>query len=203
MDVDSASGTSPDCAGLGSGNYTVPPTNPLVDGPGGTCDEIWAIGLRNPWRSSFDRLTGDLYIADVGQDAREELDFQPASSAGGQNYGWRCFEGNDPFNTTGCAAPGTYTFPIFDYTHAGGECSVIGGYVYRGSLFPALHGHYVLTDLCTGIFWTVVPDGAGGWLTARHTNLAAFGYVSFGEDTNGEIYVVHPANGTLSRLVGL
>lgn len=203
IDVDSGPGSSPDCVGLGTGQYTIPSTNPFVDGAGGACDEIWAVGLRNPWRSSFDRLTGDFYIADVGQSAWEEIDFEPAGSAGGANYGWRCFEGSQSFNANGCAPSSSFTFPIFEYSQSGGDCSVIGGYVYRGTLFPALFGHYVFTDFCTGNFWDSIPDGAGGWQTAQHTNLLAFGYVSFGEDANGEVYVVHQGSGTLFRLEGM
>jgi glucose/arabinose dehydrogenase len=192
-----------DCVGNGTGQYTIPATNPLIDGPGGVCDEIWALGLRNPWRSSFDRVTGDFYIGDVGHDAWEEIDFQPAGSGGGENYGWRCFEGNASFNPSGCGPSSSFTFPIFAYPHTGGECSVIGGYVYRGSLFPALFGRYVLTDFCTGNFWDIIPDGVGGWQVTQHTNLAQFGYVSFGEDVNGELYVVHQGSGTLFRLEGM
>ncbi|MFQ5990676.1 MAG: PQQ-dependent sugar dehydrogenase, partial [Candidatus Methylomirabilales bacterium] len=204
IDVDSGPGVSPDCVGVdGSGQYTIPPTNPFLDGAGGVCDEIWAVGLRNPFRSSFDRLTGDFYIADVGQNAWEEIDFQPVGSTGGENYGWRCFEGFDPFNISGCGSSSSFTFPIFAYPHTGGDCSVIGGYVYRGNLFPALFGHYVLTDFCTGNFWDIIPDGVGGWQITKHTNLTAFGYVSFGEDSNGELYVVHQGSGTLFRLEGM
>jgi len=204
IDVDLGSGSPADCVGTdGSGNYSIPASNPFIDGPGGACDEIWAIGLRNPWRSSFDRLTGDFYIADVGQASREEIDFQSATSAGGENYGWRCFEGNDPFNTNGCGPSSLFTFPIIAYSHASGDCSVIGGYVYRGSLFPALIGRYMLTDFCTGNFWDVMSDGTGGWQAAQHTNLIAFGYVSFGEGANGELYVVHQGSGTLFRLEGM
>jgi glucose/arabinose dehydrogenase len=201
IDVDAAP-TGADCVGTGDGQYAIPATNPFRDGAGGTCDEIWAVGLRNPFRSSFDRLTGDFYIADVGQGAREEVNFQPAASAGGENYGWRCFEGNLPLNTSGCASSG-FTFPVFDYDNPGLGCAVIGGYVYRGTLFPALVGRYVFTDLCTGNFWDMIRDGTGVWRVALHTNLALFGYVSFGEDATGEIYVVHQGNGTLSRLQGM
>jgi glucose/arabinose dehydrogenase len=204
IDVDAGPGSAADCVGTdGSGNYSIPASNPFVDGPGNTCDEIWALGLRNPWRSSFDRLTGDFYMGDVGQGSQEEVDFQLAGSSGGENYGWRCFEGNEPFNTNGCGPRSAFTFPIFAYSHANGDCSVIGGYVYRGSLFPALSGRYLLTDFCTGNFWDVIPDGTGGWQTAQHTNLIAFGYVSFGEDANGELYVVHQGSGTLFRLEGM
>ena len=203
IDVDSGPGSPPDCVGLGAGQYTIPSTNPFVDGAGGVCDEIWAVGLRNPWRSSFDQLTGDFYIGDVGQGAWEEIDFEPAGSPGGANYGWRCFEGNASFHATGCAPSSSFSFPIVAYSHSGGDCSVIGGYVYRGTLFPALFGRYVFTDFCTGNFWDSIPDGAGGWQTAQHTNLLAFGYVSFGEDANGEVYVVHQGSGALFRLEGM
>ncbi len=191
-----------DCVGSGTGQYSIPASNPFRDGGGGVCDEIWALGLRNPWRSSFDRVTGDFYIGDVGEGEWEEIDFQPAGSGGGANYGWPCFEGNNAFNLSGCGPSSSYTFPIFVYSHSGGECSVIGGYVYRGSLFPALVGRYVLTDLCTGNFWDIIPDGAGGWQIGQHTNLARFGFVSFGEDASGELYVVHQGSGTLFRLEG-
>ncbi len=202
IDVDAAP-SGADCVGAGSGQYAVPTTNPFNDGAGGKCDEIWAVGLRNPFRSSFDRLTGDYFIADVGQGAREEVNFQANGSPGGRNYGWRCFEGNLEFNTSGCAARDTYTFPIFDYVNPDDGCAVIGGYVYRGSLFPALSGRYFFTDLCSGHFWDAVPDSAGGWHVAKHANLTTGGYVSFGEGTNGELYVVHQGNGTLSRLEGM
>lgn len=202
IDVDAAP-SGADCMGAGSGQYAIPATNPFSDGAGGTCDEIWAIGLRNPWRSSFDRLTGDYFIADVGQNAREEVNFEPNRSLGGRNYGWRCFEGNLEFNTTDCAPRSAFTFPIFDYVNPDDGCSVIGGYVYRGSLFPALSGRYFFTDFCSGNFWDAISDGAGGWQVAKHTNLTERGYVSFGEDANGELYVVHQGKGTLYRLGGL
>ncbi len=201
IDVDAGAGSPPDCQGAGSGQYTIPSTNPFIDGAGNTCDEIWALGLRNPWRSSFDRLTGDLYIADVGQNAWEEINFQPAGSQGGQNYGWRCYEGKHDFNPSGCGPSSAFTFPIFEYSHTDG-CSVTGGYVYRGTQFPALFGHYVLTDFCSGNFWDLTLDGTGTWQVVQHTNLTAFGYVSFGEDASGELYVVHSDNGTVSRLEG-
>jgi glucose/arabinose dehydrogenase len=202
IDVNSGPGSPPDCKGLGSGNYSVPSTNPLVNGPGSACDEIWAIGLRNPWRSSFDRLTGDLYLADVGQNAWEEIDVQPANSPRGKNYGWRCYEGNHAYDTSGCGPVSNYTFPIFEYSHGDGSCSVTGGYVYRGTQYPAMYGHYILTDYCTGNFWDLVTNGPNGWQATEHTNLTAFGFVSFGEDSNGELYVVNINSGSLSRVQG-
>jgi glucose/arabinose dehydrogenase len=203
IDVDSGAGTSPDCVGLGTGNYTVPNSNPLTNGPGGTCDEIWAIGLRNPWQSSFDRATGDLWISDVGQDAVEEVDMQPAGSGGGENFGWRCYEGNNTFNTSGCGPMGDYTFPVFAYNQSpGGHCSVVGGYVYRGSAFPNMQGRYLLTDYCSGRFWDLAPNGMGGYVPTSHTNLQAFGYTSFGEGADGELYLAQQS-GTVYRIVDL
>lgn len=199
IDVDSRSGTSADCVGAGNGDYTIPPTNPLADGPGGACDEIWATGLRNPWRLSFDRATGDLYLADVGQGDWEEIDVQPAGDPGGENYGWHCYEGTHVY--TPCGPISNYAGPVYEYSHAAGDCSVIGGYVYHGSLFPVMTGHYVMTDLCTGTFRDLAPDGTGGWTATVHDELpSAFGYVSFGEDAAGELYVVQIGNGTLFRV---
>jgi glucose/arabinose dehydrogenase len=199
IDVDSRSGTAADCVGAGNGDYTIPPTNPLVDGIGGACDEIWAKGLRNPWRSSFDRATGDLYLADVGQGDWEEIDVQPAGDPGGENYGWHCYEGTHIY--TACGPISNYVGPVYEYSHAAGDCSVIGGYVYHGSLFPLMTGHYVMTDLCTGTFRDLAPDGIGGWTSTVHDELpSTFGYVSFGEDAAGELYVVQIGNGTLFRV---
>jgi glucose/arabinose dehydrogenase len=201
IDVDAGSGAPPDCKGLGSGNYTIPDTNPFIDGPGTACDEIWAMGLRNPWRSSFDRLTGDFYVGDVGQNAWEEIDFQAANSGGGENYGWNCYEAGtlNPQTTSSCS-PISYTFPIFEYNQTGNGCAVTGGYVYRGSQYRAMYGHYLLTDYCSGNFWDLVRDG-NSWLATRHTNLTAFGYVTFGEDYKGELYVANINNNTIYHLV--
>lgn len=200
IDVDEGAGAAPDCVGQGTGNYTIPNSNPFINGSGGPCDEIWAVGLRNPWRSTFDRQTGDFWIADVGQNNYEEINIQPASSNGGENYGWRCYEANHPFNTSGCGPSSNYDFPIFEYSHSLG-CSVSGGYVYRGSIYPEMVGHYFLADYCSGRFWDIVPDGGGGWTTTMHTNLMAYGYATFGEDINGELYVANQANGNVLKLV--
>jgi glucose/arabinose dehydrogenase len=199
IDVDPTAGLSPDCGS--GGNYSIPSDNPLRDGPGGTCDEIWASGLRNPWRFSFDRHLGDMYIADVGQNQWEEINRQAAGSAGGQNYGWRCYEGNAPYNLTDCAPIGSYTFPIFDYSHAGSNCSVTGGYVYRGSQYPALWGHYLLADYCSGRFWALHPDGDGGWQSVVLGQLlSTWSASSFGENVAGELFVSHRGNGTIYRV---
>jgi glucose/arabinose dehydrogenase len=200
IDVDAGPGNAPDCVDQGAGGYTVPASNPLSDGAGGDCDEIWATGLRNPWRISFDRVTGDLLIADVGQNTWEEIDFQPAASAGGENYGWRCYEGNASFNTAGCAAASAYDFPIFVYDHDDG-CSVTGGYVYRGPSSPALYGRYVLADYCSGTFWDLKRSGPS-WNDTPHPNLAAFGVSSFGENAVGELFVANRSEGRVYRLRG-
>jgi glucose/arabinose dehydrogenase len=173
----------------------------LVDGPGGNCDEIWAAGLRNPWRSSFDRLTGDLYIGDVGQNTWEEVNFKRAGSPGGTNYGWRCYEGNHPYNLDDCKNANSYVFPIFEYSRGTNPCaSVIAGYVYRGSNYPAMYGHFFLTDYCSGIFWDLVCE-ASGWKVTQHTNLQDFGRVAFGEDAQGELYVIDMDDNEIYQLV--
>jgi len=184
-------------------NYAVPADNPFVGTTG--LDEIWAYGLRNPWRSSFDRLTGDLYIADVGQDAREEVNVQLASSVGGENYGWRCREGTFNFNTSGCPDPATLTEPIHDYTHVGKVCaSITGGYVYRGCAIPELDGWYLFGDFCTGQVWALQTDGV---TRTNFQNLTGqigrggFDLTSFGEDLNGELYLVGYNSGELHRIV--
>ena len=175
-------------------NYALPPGNPFVGG-GGT-GEVWAYGLRNPWRCSFDRLTGDLYIGDVGQGDWEEVDFQPASSLGGENYGWRCYEGDHPYNLTGCAAAETMVFPIHEYSHADG-CSVTGGYVYRGTGICDLRGTHFFADFCSASIWSFRYDGAVLTdLRDRTAELAPGGgltigsITSFGEDARGELYIV-------------
>ncbi len=171
-------------------NYVIPGDNPFV-GADGTCDEIWAIGVRNPYRFSFDRSTGDMFIADVGQGAIEEIDFQPAASSGGENWGWRCYEGNSPFNTNGCLPIENYDFPILQYSHSGGNCSVTGGYRYRGSI-PGFVGTYVYADYCSGTVW-FADDDTGPWVSNIWTTSGTlqFGITSFGEDEDGELYFTH------------
>jgi len=193
IDVDMGPGIFPDCQGMGSGNYTIPYDNPFIDGNGGDCDEIWALGLRNPWRSSFDRQTGDYFIADVGQGNWEEVNFQMESSSGGENYGWRCYEGNELFNNNGCGPVSDYDFPVFVYAshYPANECAVVGGYVYRGNMYPAMSGRYFLTDYCTGKFWDLEQISPDNWSASAHTNLQQSGFTTFGEGADGELYVVH------------
>ncbi len=177
--------------------YAIPPSNPF-NGQSGARPEIWAYGLRNPWRWSFDRLTGDVWIADVGQNEYEEIDFQPAASHGGQNYGWRLMEGNHCFNPDrGCEQPGL-TMPVAEYSHSNG-CSVTGGYVYRGARYARLDGLYFFADYCNGIVWTVDRNQAGAWETVERTRVD-LQPSSFGEDQAGELYLVGHTDGTIYRL---
>jgi glucose/arabinose dehydrogenase len=180
--------------------FVVPADNPFV-GVGGAREEIWSYGLRNPWRFSFDRLTGDLFIGDVGQSSWEEVDFQPAGSAGGENYGWRLMEGSSCFNPAINCNNGTLTLPILEYDHAAG-CSVTGGYRYRGSANPDLDGIYVYGDYCTGNIWGAEEDGMGGWTTTQLLDTDFF-ISTFGEDESGEIYVAHfsSPNGSIYQIV--
>ncbi|QOJ13887.1 MAG: PQQ-dependent sugar dehydrogenase [Planctomycetia bacterium] len=181
-------------------NYALPPTNPFVGVTGD--DEIWAYGLRNPWRCSFDRATGDFYIGDVGQDAQEELNFQPAGAAGGRNYGWRCMEGTACTGLTGCTcnAP-ALTMPFHTFPHSGtSHCSVTGGYVYRGCTLPALQGAYFFADYCSNQIWSLRYNGSVvSDFQNRTAELAPGGglsiasITSFGEDAYGELYICDQA----------
>jgi glucose/arabinose dehydrogenase len=169
--------------------YAIPPTNPLV-GEAGARAEIWAYGLRNPWRISFDRETGDLFIADVGQNQREEVNRQPAASAGGENYGWRRMEGSSCFNPgSDCqTTPPTLVLPILEYGHDEG-CSVTGGYRYRGAALPALRGIYVFGDFCAGDIWGGVEAPDGTWTRIELLADTGLRLSTFGEDAAGELYV--------------
>ncbi|HVN86553.1 MAG TPA: PQQ-dependent sugar dehydrogenase [Candidatus Binatia bacterium] len=175
--------------------YAVPPSNPFV-GQMNHLPEIWAYGLRNPWRFSFDRQTGDLYIADVGQDKYEEVDFQSATSTGGENYGWNTMEGKHCFNpSSGCNTTGL-TPPILEYSHGTNDsngCAVIGGYVYRGCAMPNLHGRYFYGDLCKAFVRSFSVVGGVAAAMQDDTSQLAMGAISmtsFGEDARGELYVV-------------
>lgn len=178
--------------------YAIPPDNPFV-GPGNPLDEIWALGLRNPWRFSFDRATGDLYIGDVGQNQWEEIDFQ-ANGNGGLNFGWRCREGAHNFNFSGNCASLTLTDPIAEYNHTLGN-AVTGGFVYRGTLYPALAGHYFYADYGSGRIWSKQITGPGAWAPSEQELDTNFLISAFGEDEAGELYVVEwGSNGKIRRL---
>lgn len=175
------------------GGYRIPAENPFVAKPGR--DEIWAYGLRNPWRISFDRETGDLWIADVGQNQIEEVNLQPAAGKGGENYGWRFYEGTERY---GRGDPPPTVFPVAQYTHDEGGCSITGGYLYRGSQIPGLTGIYLYGDYCSGKLWGLQRDGekwSQALLLDTEANIAAFG-----EDEQGELYVVD-RGGTIYRVV--
>lgn len=212
--------TAPDC-GLGGANYEVPSTNPFSDGSGGMCDEIWAYGVRNPWRTSFDALTGDFYLADVGQNCTEEVNFVPSTSAGGENYGWRqmeglhCFDRNNPnsCNPSGSICAGSpacndpsLTLPVVEYAHATGGCSVTGGYAYRGCRMPNVRGRYFYGDYCDGRVSSFVMSGG---VATNKTDVSAQvdpggtltgGLSSFGTDGQGELYAVS-LNGFVRKIV--
>jgi len=188
-------------------NYRIPPTNPFAGATAGA-DEIFHYGLRNPWRNSFDRLTGDMWIGDVGQNAIEEVDFVPAG-LGGLNFGWRCMEGAACTALTGCTcnAP-TLTLPVYTANHSSGNCSITGGYRYRGSALCNFQGLYFVTDFCTSQIFTFGWNGSAITnLTNRTTDLdppgtLAIGSIaSFGEDAAGELYICDLNGGEVFKVV--
>jgi glucose/arabinose dehydrogenase len=179
-----------------SGDSAVVPADNPFTGQEGARPEIWAYGLRNPWRFSFDRLTGDLWIADVGQNQWEEINIQPAGSRGGENYGWPIMEATHCFDAGACDQSGL-VLPVAEYGHDLG-CSVTGGYVYRGAAQPTLQGVYFYGDYCTGRIWGLARDAAGQWQDAELLD-SDLQISSFGETEDGEVLVVDYA-GTLFRL---
>ena len=164
--------------------YAIPADNPFVDSTGNVKKEIYAWGLRNPWRQSFDPETGWLWCADVGQGSWEEIDI----IQNGRNYGWRCYEGNHEYNTGGCNYP-EYTFPIWEYDHNSGRCSITGGYVYHGNNVPDLTGKYICADYCSGTIWALSYDGSNP-ATNKTLLTAPSSVVSFGVDENQELYII-------------
>ena len=178
----------------GGNNYGIPADNPFVGNPNAR-DEIWAYGLRNPWRFSFDLTENNLWIGDVGQSAIEEIDRMPISAAG-LNYGWRCYEGSQPYNTQNCPQQSELTFPIAEYTHASGNCSITGGYVYRGSVYADIAGIYFFADYCSGLIGTV--DGSGNLID--HGDFSG-NWVSFGEDIHKELYIID-IGGSIYKIKG-
>lgn len=168
------------------GPYLIPPDNPFVN-QANRRGEIWAKGLRNPWRYAFDEPTGMLYIADVGQNLHEEVDVQPAS-AGGLNYGWNVMEGLSCYNALTCTQA-NLTLPVVDYTHTNGACSITGGYVYRGSAIPGIRGHYFYSDYCAG-FLRSFRYSSGAAVDQKDWGLTMSAVASFGVDAAGELYVM-------------
>jgi glucose/arabinose dehydrogenase len=191
----------------GPTGYTVPADNPFVGKA--PRDEIWALGLRNPWVFSFDTATGDLWIADVGQGAREEIDFTPAGSPGGLNYGWRLMEGTACFDPPSGCEPDTLVLPVHEYTHGGSpfRCSISGGHVYRGTAIPSLVGRYLFADYCSNQIWALTPGAAGAAaevedLTARLQPPGGYQSIAgIGRDATGELYVLDIGAGTVARIV--
>jgi glucose/arabinose dehydrogenase len=188
IDVDHSRGGRP---------YSIPPDNPFV-GRSGARPETWSYGLRNPWRFSFDRVTHDMWIGDVGQGQHEEIDHAPAGR-GGQNYGWSVMEGPVCFRRPDCNRTGL-TLPVASYTHSGGRCTVVGGYVYRGHDQPALRGIYLFGDFCTGeIFALDAAHPRAGFAKVLDTDLSIS---SFGEDDRGELYLTSLGTGQLFQVMG-
>ena len=175
--------------------YAIPPDNPFVNGGG--LAEIWDFGLRNPWRFSFDRLTGDLYIGDVGQDQWEEIDWLPAGTSGGVNFGWSYMEGDHPYQ--GNPPPSANQIgPVAEYSHSEGGCAVTGGEVYRGVNLPDWQGVYLYGDYCSGKVWGLLHRPDGSWQNQLlFTTSSAIS--SFGLDESGEVYLVD-RKGTILRL---
>lgn len=179
--------------------YSIPASNPYTQTVG-YLGEIWALGLRNPWRFSFDQETGDLYIGDVGQGSYEEVDYQPASSRGGENYGWRIMEGSHCYKPKDCS-PGDLVLPVVEYGHTEGNCSVTGGMVYRGTDEPRMDGVYFYADYCSGRIWGLVNDGAV-W-QSRLLYDAPFKITGSGVDEAGNVWFTEYSdapNGAIHRL---
>lgn len=176
-----------------TGPYNIPAGNPFIGVDG--ADEVWSYGLRNAWKYSFDLTTGNVMIADVGQGQFEEINRMPITQ-GGINYGWRCYEGNTGYNTSGCASSTTMTFPVAVYSHSGGKCSITGGYVYRGILYPALQGKYLFADYCSMQIGILNSDDSITWTTAYSGN----NFSTFGEDSQKELYVAAVNNGKIFKV---
>jgi len=188
----------------GEAPYGIPTTNPWANAGNDTLPEIWASGLRNPWRFGFDAVTGDLWIGDVGQNAWEEVDFWPAGDHSGPNFGWRCREGLvacPSCTTSGCPSPTVFVDPISVHSHSSGWCSVIGGRVYRGTEYPRLYGRYIYTDYCPAPYYSLVPDEFGGFTREQIMNSGGVGVSCIAENSQLEIFVANVENGTIKRIV--
>ncbi|MCC7246408.1 MAG: PQQ-dependent sugar dehydrogenase, partial [Saprospiraceae bacterium] len=181
-----------------AGNYAIPADNPFVNDPAFR-PEIWSWGLRNPWRFSLDRLTGDMWIGDVGQNAREEIDFEPANTPG-RNYGWRCYEGPQTYNNNGCPPASSFIPPAYAYVNPSIGCSITGGFIYRGSKYADLYGVYLFADYCSGRVWGTRRNADGTFTTTELANLGDYEFSSFGEDRNGELYVALLSSGKVQKI---
>ncbi len=185
-----------------SASFKVPASNPFVH-DSSYLPEIWAVGMRNPWRFSMDKLTGDIWIGDVGQGSWEEVDFEPYGDPGGHNYGWRCYEGNADFNLAGCDVKSKFTFPIFDYLsdETINGCSVTGGYVYRGSRFPTLYGKYIYGDYCSGKIWTLEKKAGNAYANTLVFDFTNNALTSFGEDAQGNLYFADASTSSIYQIL--
>ncbi len=184
----------------GSLNYAIPSDNPFY-GSTSNAPEIWAYGLRNPWRFSFDSQTGELWIADVGQNQYEEINFASSTEAG-INYGWRCYEGNANYNTSGCAAASTMHFPVAVYSHSNSgafKCSITGGFRHRGNEQTTLNGLYFFADYCSGEIGILAPNGSNWNYT--FTTAYSDSWVSFGENLQDEIYIAGSSSGAIYKII--
>ena len=181
-------------------NYSIPDDNPFINNPA-IADEIWAFGLRNPWRWSFDRLTGDMWIADVGQGAREEINVAKAGNTKGLNYGWRCYEGTRAYNLSNCAAADQYVSPVFEYPHnqTTGGYAVTGGFVYRGLEYPGFYGYYIFVDYQSRNHW-VIKDSSDSWQAIKLNGLTPMSISGFGEAQDGTIYACSLSLGIVYKL---
>lgn len=179
-------------------NYAIPIDNPFYESTTNS-EEIWAYGLRNPWKFSFDQLNGDIWIADVGQNTYEEIN-RATSTEAGLNYGWRCYEANATYDTNGCPSYSNLTFPVADYNHNNGQfkCSITGGYRYRGNMYANFNGLYFFADYCSGEIGYLIENGANWDMT-----LVDFpgNWVAFGEDINGELYISDISSGNIYKLI--
>jgi len=178
-----------------TGPYNIPTGNPFTGTGVDGADEVWSYGLRNAWKFSFDLTTGNAMIADVGQGAIEEINKMPIATSA-LNYGWRCYEGNSTYNTSGCAASNTMTFPVAVYDHSGGKCSITGGYVYRGTASPSLQGRYFFADYCSTQIGTLDASNVITWTTPFSGN----NFSTFGEDFQKELYVAAVNNGKIYKI---
>ncbi|HNP23550.1 MAG TPA: PQQ-dependent sugar dehydrogenase [Panacibacter sp.] len=181
--------------------YEVPSDNPFINDPG-VRDEVWQLGLRNAWRWSFDKINGDMWIADVGQDSMEEINYRKPAQSAGSNFGWPCYEGTNVFSNYNCGSFNQYVSPIFEYHHDvsnGGEC-VTGGYVYKGNSYPGMFGYYICIDFISGNAWKIKSNGAGGWNVDMQSGLPK-GIASFGESEDKELFAVGWTTGTLYQVM--
>jgi len=178
-----------------TGPYNIPADNPFVGAGVDGADEVWAYGLRNAWKFSFDLTTGNAMIADVGQGAIEEINKMPITQAG-LNYGWRCYEGNSTYNTAGCPNSSTLTFPVAVYDHSGGRCSITGGYVYRGTQYPSLQGRYFFADYCSSQIGILNTDNSVIWTSAY----SGSSFSTFGQNAQKDLFVAALNTGKIYKI---